>query len=318
MIRCKCLPLSLAGRMMVLSSYIRPKLLYRLVISVCPCLDSYIKAERWFLSSSKPFNRNTRMIQLFSDTKLWHPAFFFRMSPLDLSMKIQRTSTLISAIRSLKAKTNLSYMLQNNTPDARLPPPAWRQLREAFFDLLSLLDISRQRVNKLRILNHKGKFSIMKKKNLEKVDPTSIWHRVWISLNAEALLLSPIQEEYFHTYKSEPRKLFQWLATSKIRPNILSFGWWLLYHWLFLHLLPRCPLCDTPSPNTEHLFDKCKGIATLHPNSTQPLTSLLQLPYSNTQTTLPSLHVGLFGKLLGILYSVAKDWMMSLQSQWRG
>ena len=50
-------------------------------------------------------------------------------------------------------------------------------------------------------------------------------------------------------------------------------------------LLPGCPLCDTPTPNTEHLFDKCKGIATLQSNSAPPLTSLLQPPYSNTQTT---------------------------------
>jgi len=142
MIHCKCLPLSLAGCMTVLSSYIQPKL-YRLAISVCPRLDSYIKAERWFLSSSKPFNRDTRMIPLFSDTKLRHPAFFFKMSPLDLTMKIQRTSTLISAIRSMKAETNLSYMLLNNTPDARLPLPSWRQLWEAFFNLLPLLDIPR-------------------------------------------------------------------------------------------------------------------------------------------------------------------------------
>jgi len=70
MIHCKCLPLSLAGRMTVLSSYIQPKLLYRLAISVCPRLDSYIKAEKWFLSSSKPFDRDTRTTPLFSDTKL--------------------------------------------------------------------------------------------------------------------------------------------------------------------------------------------------------------------------------------------------------
>ena len=36
MICCKHLSLSLAGCMMVLSSYIQPKLLYRLVILVCP------------------------------------------------------------------------------------------------------------------------------------------------------------------------------------------------------------------------------------------------------------------------------------------
>ena len=159
MTRCKRLPLSLAGRMTVLSSYIRPKLLYRLAISVCPRLDSYIKAERWFLSSSKPFDRETRTIPLFSDTKLRHPAFFFRMHPLDLTVKIRRASTLISAIRSMKAETDLSYMLLNNTPEARLPPPAWRQLREAFFDLLPLLDIPRRRVNKQGNPDHKGKFS---------------------------------------------------------------------------------------------------------------------------------------------------------------
>ena len=89
-------------------------------------------------------------------------------------MKIQRTSTLISAIRSMKAETDLSYMLLNKMPDARLLLPAWRQLREAFFDLLPFLDIPRQRVNKLRILDHKGKFSIMSKKDLDKIDPASI------------------------------------------------------------------------------------------------------------------------------------------------
>ena len=78
-------------------------------------------------------------------------------------MKIRRASTLISAIRSMKAETDLAYMLLNNTRDARLPPPAWRQLREAFFDLLPLLDIPRRRVNKLRMPDRKGKFSIVSK-----------------------------------------------------------------------------------------------------------------------------------------------------------
>ena len=224
MIHCKCFPLSLAGRMTVLSSYIRPKLLYRLAISVCPRLDSYIKAERWFLSSSKPFDRDTRMTPLFSDTKLQYPAFFLRISPLGLTMKIHRVSTLISALRSMKAETNLSYMLLNNTPNAKLPLPAWRQLQEAFFNLLSLLNTPRKRVNKLRMPDCKGKFSIVSKKDLDKIDPASIWPRIQTSLNAKALLLSLTQEEYFHTYKSEPRKLFQWLATSKIHLNILLFG----------------------------------------------------------------------------------------------
>jgi len=283
-------------------SYIQPKLLYRLAISVCPHLDSYIKAERWFLSTSKPFDRDTRTASLFSDTKLRHPAFFFRMSPLDLSMKLRRASTLITAIRSMEAETELSCMLLNNTPKGAIPSSkssplfcetgmfklsrtGWRQLQEAFFDLLPLLDIPRQRVNKLGNSDGKGKSSIVRKKDLDKIAPASIQHRVRASLNAEALPLSPLQEEYFHIYKSEPRKLFQWPATSKIRPNILSFGWQLLHHRLFLHLLPRCPLCDSPTPNMEHLFNKCKGIAALHPNSTPPLSSLLQPPYSNTQTT---------------------------------
>jgi len=145
--------------------------LYRLAISVCPRLDSYIKAERWFLSSSKPFDRDTRAIPLFSDTKLQQPTFFFRMGPLDLAMKIRRTSTLISAIRPMKTETDLSCMLLNNTPNASLPLLAWRQLREAFFNLVPLLDIPRGRVNKLRMLDRKGKFSIVSQKDFDKIDP---------------------------------------------------------------------------------------------------------------------------------------------------
>jgi len=40
------------------------------------------------------------------------------------------------------------------------------------------------------MLDYKGKFFIIKRKDLEKVDPASIQHRVQISLNGKALSLS--------------------------------------------------------------------------------------------------------------------------------
>ena len=97
----------------------------------------------------------------------------------------------------------------------------------------------------------------------------------------------------------------------KFVPNILSFGW-RLHHRLFLHLLPRCPLWNTPTSNTEHLFDKCKGIAALHLNSAPPSHPSFNLHTRTHKQLLPSLHVGLFGKPLGIQYTVAEDRMMSL------
>jgi len=68
--------------------------------------------------------------------------------------------------------------------------------------LLPLLDIPRRRVNKLRMPDCNGIFSIVSRKDLDKIDPASIRHRVRISLflNTEALPLSPTQEEYLNNH----------------------------------------------------------------------------------------------------------------------
>jgi len=54
--RIKKLPLSLAGRMSILSSYIRLKLFYRLTVATCSNISNYLLVEHWFLSSSSEYH----------------------------------------------------------------------------------------------------------------------------------------------------------------------------------------------------------------------------------------------------------------------
>ena len=84
--RIKKLPLSLAGCMTVLSSYIRPWLLYRLGITSFRGMSSYLLVERWFLSASREFIPGSMPSPIFSNKKLAHPSFHFCLQPFSLNL----------------------------------------------------------------------------------------------------------------------------------------------------------------------------------------------------------------------------------------
>ena len=93
--RIKKLPLSLAGRMSILSSYIRPKLFYRLTVATCSNISDYLLVKRWFLSSSSEYHPGQNPRAPFSDSKLSHPAFHFRLQPFHLALHLQCLSVHI-------------------------------------------------------------------------------------------------------------------------------------------------------------------------------------------------------------------------------
>jgi len=88
LIRIKKLPLTIAGRMTVIAAYIRPKLFYRLSITPTRDIESYR-----FISSSKDFDPTAGVRATFSDAKLGHPAFHFRLCPLSLALQLSRFPT---------------------------------------------------------------------------------------------------------------------------------------------------------------------------------------------------------------------------------
>lgn len=232
MVRIKRLPLSLAGRMTVLSSYIRPKLLYRMAISSCPHLDTYRKAETWFISPSKNFIRDHKATPLFSDPKLRHPGFCFRIKPLDLSMQIRRASTLLRLIAPLRNELNMKT-LPSNAPNMPQAPPPWRILTGALFEILPYLGIPLQRVDSNGQRNRGGKFIQTKLSLLTAIDPSTVRLRVRSTLDLNPLPLSTAQRDYFERFGARPRQLFKWVSRQPLRPHILSFIWRLLHHRLY-------------------------------------------------------------------------------------
>jgi len=93
--RIKKLPLSLAGRMAILSSYIRPKLFYRLTVATCSNISDYLLVERWFLSSSSEYHRGQNRLAPFSYSKLslrLHPNFHSPFNPLQATSLVPQLS----------------------------------------------------------------------------------------------------------------------------------------------------------------------------------------------------------------------------------
>jgi len=125
----KKLPLSLTGCMMVLSSYIRPQLLYRLGITSFRGMSSYLLVEQWFLSASREFIPGSMPSPIFSNKKLAHPSFHFYLRPFSLSLNLYqlsiflRTTQLRLSLCNTPAKQWLPQPLHSNLPQSSLPYP---------------------------------------------------------------------------------------------------------------------------------------------------------------------------------------------------
>ena len=91
----KKLPLSLTGCMTVLSSYIKPWLLYKLEITSFKGMFSYLFVKQWFLSTLREFILGSMLSSIFSDKKLAHPSFHFCLWLFSLSLNFYQLSIFL-------------------------------------------------------------------------------------------------------------------------------------------------------------------------------------------------------------------------------
>jgi len=284
--RIKKLPLSLAGRMSILSSYVRPKLFYRLTIATCSNLTDYLLVERWFLSSSSEYHPGQNPRAPFSDNKLSHPGFHFRLQPFHLALHIQR---LCVHIRTSTLRLNLSNQphwfpnsLRTNNPTLiqHLKPP-WKVPASALPALLHLLPYRAVKTNKAGAPIRTGKYiSITSVPSTP--PPIHILKKTITSIHqSQHLPLSTAQARTFHAHRTDIVALFNTVHRFKLRPAILSFSWRLLHKTLHLHLHTHCPFCHQAPLNTLHLFSTCPIVSTLH--HTTPLSDFLS-PHTKDKT----------------------------------
>ena len=162
----KKLPLSLAGRMTVLSSSIRPRLLYRLGITTARGISSYMLVERWFFSASREFIPGSMSSPVFSDKKLAHPSFHFRLRPFSLSLDLYRLSIFLRttpvrlSLCNTPAKRWLPRPLHSNLPQSSLPYP-WDIPSSAITSLIALIPSSSIRIDNNRNPTPRRKYNLL-------------------------------------------------------------------------------------------------------------------------------------------------------------
>jgi len=231
LIRIKNLPLSLAGRMSVASSYIRPKLFYRLSITTSSDINSYKLAERWFLSSSKVFDDATGSRAPFSEKKLSHPGFFFRIRPFNLALQLARLSVFIrtSPLRTFLQPTTRSWLpkqLRSTRTNTGLALP-WRIPSSSFTSLIPLMGLQTSRINSNGFPNPRGHHFIITAIPHQPIPFNKLKNNILQSLYQQPLPLSRAQHNSFQTHRSNPKQLFrlvhkpqqqQWIwGTSTLR-----------------------------------------------------------------------------------------------------
>ena len=286
--RIKRLPLSLAGRMSILSGYIRPKLFYRLAVTPFGNTSDYLLVERWFLSSSTEYDPARSARAPFSDTKLSHPAFHFRLQPFHLALHLRRLSIHIRTSILRLTLTNHSHWLPNsirtnNPTRIRHLQPPWKIPASAIPALIHLLPYQTTRTNKAGILNSTGRYLSIVSVSSTPPSPHAIKERITSKLRLQHLPLSPSQARTFQAYNTDVIALFNTIHRLHLRPAILSFIWRLLHKTLHLHLHNHCPFCRQAPLNTLHLFSTCPTLSTIVlPPS--PLSHLLSPPHDKTKT----------------------------------
>ena len=312
--------------MSILSSYIRPKLFYRLTVATCSNTSDYLLVERWFLSSSSEYHPGQNPRAPFSDSKLSHPAFHFRLQPFYLALHLQRLSV---HIRTSSLRLNLSNQphwfpnsLRTNNPTLiqHLKPP-WKVPASALPALLHLLPYQAVKTNKAGSLNHTGKYiSIISVP--PRPPPIHILKKIITSKRqSQHLPLSTAQARTFCAYRTDIVGLFNTVHRIKLRPAILSFTWKLLHKTLHLHLHTAHSAIyhlSTHSTSSQHaLFSLYCSITHLHSQTSSPLHT------PKTKHSLPSLHCGRSGnssirKHMKVLYQTTPEARCSSQSHLMG
>jgi len=197
--------------MSILTSYIQPKLFYKLVVTISRHFADYLLLECWFLSSLAEYDPNSSPRAPFSDIKLSHSAFHFRLWLFHLDFHIHRICLHLQTSNLHLCLTNQSHWLPNslytNNPSLiqHLKPP-WKIPASVIppFNTGRYLSILSPPSNPLT--SH------------------ALRNKITACLHSQHLLLSTVQAQTFLTYNTNTITLFKTIHDLKLYPAILSFS----------------------------------------------------------------------------------------------
>jgi len=272
----------------VLTSYVRPKIFYRLCIARCPNITDYILVEQWFLSSSFEYDGDTSPRAPFSDKKLSHPAFFFRLQPFRLALNICRTTIFIQTsqlrLRLHPGSHWFPPSLRSNNPQLiRDLPPPWKTSASAIPKITHLLPFPTIKINKKGSPDKFGRFLLITSVPHSSPPLIELKSNIQGKLLSQPLPLSRAQSLIFQAHNTNALALFKTIHLLKLRPAIQSFMWRLLHKTLHLHMYDSCPLCSCHPLTSQHLFSTCPIISAIR-QSPCALTTLLSPPHDKTKT----------------------------------
>jgi hypothetical protein len=282
----KKLPLVYAAKASILSSYIRPRILYQTRVCYIPpkTIKLYKSMENWFMSSQQtPFVHNHRYMPPPGLTR-YHPLLSYRLKPLDLSIHMSR-ATLLPTLTHFDPSLLPSDLFLNSS---------W----------LPLVASS----NKVIKSNTSPTTHIMQSfqtflpyvpttlPEFTNTPPSSIKLRQLIlaSLTKTTVIITDRQHYWKQNCKTNICALWKAVKTLSPRQAIITFVWKLINGALPFgsRFGEKCPFCNHHKERTYHILNaNCIHHMYLGIPYADPLASFLVPPHLSSELVSPLLII---------------------------
>jgi hypothetical protein len=281
------IPTSLFGRMTLLRTYIRPALLYQLVVAKFTELETWCKLEQRFLNSSDSTLSQSERAMV-AESRL-HPLNWGRLPPIMWEIDKRRLGLLATRGSHLGGKwswlsplpAEITEGSQRHTPFEALRASLLRYAEALGLQLIS----SKWRPVQIIIPEDSP---ILTDKALA-ITTALTWKQ------EKQLVLTPAQQRWSIHYNTDWPSLWETInrTTKRLRSPIAAFIWRLLNMCLPWATQQSCPLCSHHRSSATHLFLDCPGTTDLF--TPIPLEAILTPP-----------HI-----------SISKDLILALWAQWK-
>ena len=266
------LPLSTFGKMSILRSYIRPVVLFQLLVAPMEDIKEWMEAEKKFLS---PNSSTPRAIVA---EKRLHPLNWARLPPLVWEVDCRRISWALKHGPSLRTTPQ---ELKHPWPMGLI-----HQGRRSPLFPMHLSLVRRASLLEIPVVDIYGQGPTLKVNIFHPLiwdNPPPVKTTLQEKLLALPLVLTRTQEKWTKDFGTDWRKL--WTAfprfTKKLRSPVASFLWRLLNVNIPWPSHQHCPLCNSQEKSSaHHLFLDCPALQGAY--TTQPLVTLLPLPIGPT------------------------------------
>ena len=277
------LPISLWGKMTLIRAYLRPKILYQLVVvkECSPDLDQWLDIERRLLNSSGSLSSNSRRIVSEERT---HYLTWARLPPLLWDLDRRRLG-MVPLLHSLYNRGGGRIPLASQlAAQGLLQDSVLRPFHSSTQRRLSLLGATSS-------VKRQGKSIIFQAPPpiLARGSKKEILSALSKSALAVPLMISPGQAEWTTLYNTDWPTLWTNMnrTLKRVRSPVASFVWRLLNRSLPWATYSLCPLCAEDKASINHMFIKCPALAgSFTPN---PLVTILSPPHASNKHALLAL-----------------------------